>query len=105
MTFRQSLNRSFANITIWLAIIGAIMAIGMATDEKESVSRPLPVGSPAFEIERCSPAGSDPIRYAMIQRLNSGVERVKSDRLITKALDDAFNVKNWENVRIIGFCK
>jgi hypothetical protein len=97
--------RNLAHLFIVVGMLIVVLSFGIIDQNKESVNRPAPVGSPAYEIERCTPANDDPIEYALIQRLNSGVERVTSDRLIGKALDKALAGKEWNNVRVIGFCK
>jgi hypothetical protein len=105
----QTMRNMARHFIVWGTLAVIIMLAGISENQNGTPAsgwdRPAAKGTIAYEAARCTPANDDPIKYALIQRLNSGVERVHSDRLIGKALDDALAGKDWKNVRIHGFCK
>lgn len=105
MTFRQSLGRCLVRNVWALCILGCILAIGIMTDEKVSVYRPLPTGSPAAVMATCDTqeTGYAP-KAVIIQRPNEGAVIVKSQKAIDKAINEVVFDKDWNNVRVIAFC-
>lgn len=106
MTFRQTLTRSLTKGAAWMAIIFCAIVIANVLSETHVASRPMPAASPAAVMSECVAAeNGEPVRYAVIQRLNSGAEKVYSQKAIDKAVNDRVFGVDWVNVRVIGFCE
>lgn len=105
MNFRQTLTRSLRRNFLIVAGLMCVLAFGVVTQDKESVSRPLPTGAPALVLSECVPANGGHIGAVVIQRPNSGAEMVTAKRFINKAVGEEVYGTDWENVRVLGFCK
>lgn len=106
MTFRQTFVRCFRNLSFAVAAMFLIVGFGAMTQDKESVYRPIPAGSPAAVLASCKAptAGAYP-GYVIIQRLNSGAVKSPNVKHIDKGINEVMGVKEWNNVRVIGFCR
>ena len=105
MNFRQTLTRSLSKGIAWMALIVCAFVMANVFSTTTVAERPLPAASPAAVMAECETAeNGENIRYAVIQRLNSGAEKVYSQKAIYKAVNDVLG-KDWKNVRVIGFCE
>lgn len=105
MTFRQTLTRSLIRNMLIVAGLVCILAVGVVTQDNVRDGRPLPTGAPALVLSECTSANGSEIGAVVIQRPNSGAEMVTTKRFIDMAVGEEFYGNDWENVRVLGFCK
>lgn len=106
MTFRQTLTRSLTKGIAWAAIIFCAIVMANVLSTTHVASRPMPATAPAALMSECVSADNgEPVRYAVVQHLNSGAEKVYSQKAIARAVNDAVYGKDWKNVRVLGFCE